>query len=133
MKQTSLEPLSVHWLWIRLGETISSVREDLLPEAAWVIDQVNQFLSRYEQKTGDRIPAPGEQPPQSDEWWKTDAEVSALLLGRMDQAMIATGEPPPLEFYRLAMRLALLVARAEADRAEYFQEKFNDTERLLNV
>ena len=133
MKRTLLRPLSVHWLWIRLGETISSVREDLLPEAAWVIDQVNQFLSRYEQMTGDRIPAPGERPPQSDEWWKTDAEASELLLDRMERGMTAIGEPPSLEFYRLGMRLALLVARIEADGAEYFQRKSNDMERSLNM
>ena len=133
MKQTSSnEPLSVHRLWQRLAEGLSTVGENRRPEAQEVIDQVNQFLSRYEQMTGERIPARGEQPPQSDEWWQTDAEVCFLLLGFMERAMvvITISDPLRLEFYRIGMRLSLLVGRIESDRAEYFQEKFNDAERL---
>jgi hypothetical protein len=135
VKQTSSKkPLSVYWLWERLvGECLSTVDEKLRPEAAEIRDQFQQFLASYRQMTGARFPTPGEQPPPSEEWWQTDAEVNALLLDRMGQAMIATGDPPPLEFYRVGMRLALLVARVEADRAEYFQKKFNDPERLLHV
>ncbi|MFC1597210.1 hypothetical protein ACFL5Q_04625 [Planctomycetota bacterium] len=135
MEQTSSkQPLSVCWLWERLvGECLSTVDEKLRPEAAEIRDQFQQFLAHYEQMTGARFPAPEEQPPESEEWWQTAAEASAQLLDRMEQAMIATADPPPLEFYRLGVRLALLVARVEANRAEYFQEEFNDTERSLNV
>jgi hypothetical protein len=134
VKQTSSrQPLSVYWLWRRLvGECLSTVDEKLRPEAAEIRDQFQRFLTHYEQMTEARFPAPGEEPPQSEEWWQTDAEVSALFLERLGKAVIATGDPPPLEFYRLGMRLALLVARVEADRAEYFQQSYNDTERSLN-
>ena len=133
MQTSSNEPLSVYWLWDRLCESLSSVGESLRPEAAGVRDEFNQFLSRYGQMTRDRSPTPGEQPPQSEEWWLTDAEVCALLLDRITQGMTATGEPPSLEYYRLVMRLSLLVARIESDLAEYFQEEFNNAERSLYV
>jgi hypothetical protein len=134
VKQTSSkQPLSVHWLWQRLVEALSTVGENRRPEAAEIKEQFEQFLTCYEQATGARFPTPGEQPPQSEEWWQTDAEVSALLLDRMEQGMTVAGEPPSLEFYRIGMRLSLLVARVESDLAEYFQEKFNETEASLNV
>ena len=76
---------------------------------------------------------PGGQLLQSEEWWQTDAEACALFLDHLERTMavIALSDPLWLEFYSLGMRLAVLVARIEAEIAEYFLEKFNATEQLL--
>ena len=99
------------------------------------MEEFERFLDRHQTLFAPRRPVTQEQSQNTVEWDRSDPHVARLLLSRMERKLNADENAPLIEFYRLAMKLLLLVAENELGRSGYYDrlyEKSEESRRSLD-
>lgn len=97
------------------------------PDAAQILLEGDRFFSWVAVQTGQPAPEADGFVFESEEIWLHNACIVQLLFDHTEQQLNAVGIVPSAQFYRMFVRLVLIVAKGESELADDFHDPIDES------